>query len=555
MAQAGASSSRDSTDRRLTEEQQAVLSEVAGLLFELDGLRTLDPLALYRPLPRLLPFHRARQKERWLIKGNRAGGSYAIIADTLCLALGRCTACGLPLPAGSSACDRCGIPCYTGPLGGAEIWITTAKTQKSLETIRPYVRALLPPRAIREWRYERAKEESELTLWHPREQGKPGVTIRFKSCDQGRRAFESGAIIRGVFDEEPLADGEAPNAIFDETYTRTMTTRGDIVVGFTPLNGLRWREAYEKVYLPWERLQAVHPEITAGEVSPGVHVTTASMEDNPYVPPEEIENLKQRFAHRPLVLAVRLYGKWVETSEESIVDVTGFATWSEPQAEGWAACCIAIDPKYKKAKQRRSAKGKGAEGAIAVARLGRDGKRYLETVLHGDWRPGEQAEKIIRVILANGSPPTWMQNVPGDIMLKEDINARLVAMGHHPVIRLWPETGTPPGREERAAEYELLVNAGAVLLRAGDPGCEEFRRQAGAYTPAYDAAGGLCDAFDAGMAATTLVTRGGGPSLAEVNVRAVDSSRRERENVLGSFGLGPSAGRRRRGGGGLSGVD
>lgn len=55
--------------------------------------------------------------------------------------------------------------------------------------------------------------------------------LGFKSYDQGRRAFE-GTAKHGVWlDEEP------PLAIYTECLTRTATTKGLMMVTFTPLNG------------------------------------------------------------------------------------------------------------------------------------------------------------------------------------------------------------------------------------------------------------------------------------------------------------------------------
>lgn len=55
--------------------------------------------------------------------------------------------------------------------------------------------------------------------------------VNFKSYDQGRKAFE-GTAKQGIWlDEEP------PQAIYTECVTRTATTKGVVMVTFTPLNG------------------------------------------------------------------------------------------------------------------------------------------------------------------------------------------------------------------------------------------------------------------------------------------------------------------------------
>ncbi len=57
-------------------------------------------------------------------------------------------------------------------------------------------------------------------------------TINFKSYDQGRVAFQGTGIEWGWLDEE------CPEEIYVETLTRTLTTRGMVMLTFTPLFGL-----------------------------------------------------------------------------------------------------------------------------------------------------------------------------------------------------------------------------------------------------------------------------------------------------------------------------
>ena len=56
--------------------------------------------------------------------------------------------------------------------------------------------------------------------------------VNFKSYDQGRVAFQGSAIEWGWLDEE------CPEEVYVETLTRTLTTRGLIILTFTPLFGL-----------------------------------------------------------------------------------------------------------------------------------------------------------------------------------------------------------------------------------------------------------------------------------------------------------------------------
>lgn len=492
-----------------------------AMLLERAHRRRVRPIDFYEPLKAFVPFHLdVDSKERWVIGGNRSGKTTATVADAVMLATGRAT-------------------WWKGP--PHEIWIVSVKTSKSLEVVRPLLRALMPPDLIgpgrlNRWRHEKTERESVLQLPpDPAYPNSKGWIIRFKSCDQGRQAFESGSVALVVFDEEPVPE------VYEECYTRTIDCGGRIVVGFTPLNGITWQDAHEAVYVPWERMllenevlgEAAERARAAGEpltdeqrdweplthavVDPeaGIHVFTAGMMGNPINTEKQLELLRKRWGSRPLILRVRLYGHWIETSEEAIIDISGFEYYegpAPPKNVAFKSTAAWIDARYS---ERRTK----CDGAIAIASKGTDGRRYMRETHWGQWGADEQVAVCAGVLIAYGCPRTFVQNEPGDLMFARLLNKELSRMdGGKPCVKTWPETGATPSKTVRANELQPIVQAREVVLRTHHDA--KFRQQAGVFSPAYEKAGGPCDVFDAGMGAIMMCEFGTPEELRKANERA-----------------------------------
>ena len=112
---------------------------------------------------------------------------------------------------------------------------------------------------------------------HYDKDGKPdGVSIlQFKAYEQGREKFQGTSKHHIHLDEEP------PQDVFDECYMRTVDKAGVIRLSMTPLRGET--DLYMTI-------------TEAEEGSPLYDSITVSLLDNKYVPEEEKEILKQKFA-------------------------------------------------------------------------------------------------------------------------------------------------------------------------------------------------------------------------------------------------------------------
>jgi len=111
------------------------------------------------------------------------------------------------------------------------------------------------------------------------------IKIEFKSYEQGVRKLQSAKLLAAWLDEEP------PEDIYDEIYIRTVDKGGQLILTFTPLKGLTW--SYERIF--------ASREAHIGSYNWG-------MADNPFIPTNEIENLKKTLTVKKA--AMRLYGKY-----------------------------------------------------------------------------------------------------------------------------------------------------------------------------------------------------------------------------------------------------
>jgi phage terminase large subunit-like protein len=114
-------------------------------------------------------------------------------------------------------------------------------------------------------------------------------TLLFKSYDQGRKAFEGTERHVVWFDEEP------PHSIYTEALTRTATTKGIILLTFTPLEGLS-KTVLD--YMPGGKI----PDVWEGSKK----MVVATWEDVPHLSEEEKKLL--RSAYSPYELDARTKG-------------------------------------------------------------------------------------------------------------------------------------------------------------------------------------------------------------------------------------------------------
>lgn len=125
-----------------------------------------------------------------------------------------------------------------------------------------------------------------------------GSVITCKSADSGREKFQGASVDLVVIDEEPEEE------IYDECYQRTIDCGGKIVVALTPLT-----DASSGVRTPW--VYNLYQQFRQGKKD--VHFEQISVLDNPYVPDDEKEKLKEKWAGHAEERA-RIYGDFIRRS-------------------------------------------------------------------------------------------------------------------------------------------------------------------------------------------------------------------------------------------------
>ena len=119
-----------------------------------------------------------------------------------------------------------------------------------------------------------------------------------KSADSGREKMQSASVDLVWIDEEPEAE------VFDELFQRTVDCAGKILITLTPLT-----DVSSAVKTPW--VYDLYKQWKAGR-SDVVFVSLNTL-NNPFIPDEEKEKLKQKWAGHPEERA-RLYGDFIQRS-------------------------------------------------------------------------------------------------------------------------------------------------------------------------------------------------------------------------------------------------
>jgi phage terminase large subunit-like protein len=139
----------------------------------------------------------------------------------------------------------------------------------------------------------RKANESDLQIFFEN-----GSVITCKSADSGREKFQSASINLVWIDEEP------DEAVYDECYQRTVDCRGKILITLTPLSDIS-----SGVRTPW--VFNLFEDMRAGQKD--IKFVKLSVLDNPYVPDEEKDKLRDKWAGH-FEERARLYGDFVQRS-------------------------------------------------------------------------------------------------------------------------------------------------------------------------------------------------------------------------------------------------
>lgn len=139
---------------------------------------------------------------------------------------------------------------------------------------------------------------SEVVRTSPREnlfELKNGSIVAGMSAESGREKFQSASVDLIWIDEEP------EEAIFDECYQRTVDCAGKILLTLTPLTDIASGSRTPWVYNLHE------------DARPDVKFVSLSVLDNPFIPAEELEKLREKWEGHPEEKA-RLYGEFYQRS-------------------------------------------------------------------------------------------------------------------------------------------------------------------------------------------------------------------------------------------------
>jgi len=99
------------------------------------------------------------------------------------------------------------------------------------------------------------------------------IPVEFKTYEQGVSKLQAAKLYGASIDEEP------PEEIYDEVRTRTVDLQGPIDFGFTPLKGFTW--SYRRLF---------------NANTSNVNVYNWGMADNPFIPSEEIADMRRDYS-------------------------------------------------------------------------------------------------------------------------------------------------------------------------------------------------------------------------------------------------------------------
>jgi phage terminase large subunit-like protein len=222
-----------------------------------------------------LAFHKSVKKYRVMFGGNRSGKTYCVCAEDVIHLTGKYP-------------DWWEGRTYNKPI---EMWAASDTNETTRDILQKQLlgaeniddedkvgTGLLPKKDIIRWTRKRGIMGA-VEFVYVRHYNINGVydgesVLQFKAYEQGRRKFQGTAKDRIHLDEEPPMD------VVDECYMRTVSTRGEIVLSMTPLQG------ETDLYV------TVTEADEDSELYYHVHV---SLFDNPHVAQNEKDALKEKY--------------------------------------------------------------------------------------------------------------------------------------------------------------------------------------------------------------------------------------------------------------------
>lgn len=163
-----------------------------------------------------------------------------------------------------------------------EIWAACPSFDVQETTTQKKLLTYLPPEQIERVEYLRGRIIKKLTL-------KNGVTIQFKSYEQGREKFQGAGVRLIWFDEEP------PKDIWEESFVRVEAGQQlDVILTMTAVKGMTW--VYDQIYLD--------------TANPDLFISEAGWDDNPYLTEEQKQQMSRGLSAS--AIKVRRDGKFVK---------------------------------------------------------------------------------------------------------------------------------------------------------------------------------------------------------------------------------------------------
>lgn len=163
-----------------------------------------------------------------------------------------------------------------------EIWSACPSFDVQEHTTQQKLLRYIPAQDIQHIEYLRGRIIKKILL-------KNGVTILFKSYEQGREKFQGAGVRLIWFDEEP------PQDIWDECFVRVEAGQQlDVILTMTAIKGMTW--VYNRIY-----------QDTA---NPDLFVSTAGWDDNPWLTEDQKRQMSRGLT--PAALKVRREGKFTK---------------------------------------------------------------------------------------------------------------------------------------------------------------------------------------------------------------------------------------------------
>lgn len=163
-----------------------------------------------------------------------------------------------------------------------EIWAACPSYDVQEHTTQKKLLSYLPEKEIARTEYIRGRIIKKMTL-------KNGVTIQFKSYEQGREKFQGAGVRLIWFDEEP------PKDIWEESFVRVEAGQQlDVILTMTAVKGMTW--VYDQIYLDTS--------------NPDLFISEAGWDDNPYLTEQQKQQMSRGLSEN--AIKVRREGKFVK---------------------------------------------------------------------------------------------------------------------------------------------------------------------------------------------------------------------------------------------------